>query len=134
MSTVHGRNTVIKINSKNISPYCNASEITRGADAHDNTGYGKNAHTFNGGLLNNTITLGGTYDNTASVGPRAAIEPLVGTLVPFIRQTEGAGSGKPQNSCTVLVTEYKESNPVADNVQWTASLQVSDVIDDTPQP
>lgn len=133
MAKQHGKHTVIKINSVDLSAYCNTSEITDGADSHDHTGYGADGHEFTGGLRTGTITIGGVYDNTASVTPRPTIKPLIGTATTFIRQIEGAGSGKPQDSATVIVTSYVETAPVADLVQWSAELQVSGVIDYTAQ-
>jgi hypothetical protein len=75
----------------------------------------------------------GVYDNTAMTGPKAVIEPLLGTTVPLIRQTEGTGVGKPQDSVTVLVTSYVETNPVADMVTWSCEMQMSGVVDTSPQ-
>lgn len=133
MARVHGKNTVITIGGDDISEYCNTSELTRSADSHDITGYGKNSHVFQGGLRNGTASIGGIYDNTAGTGPAAVIKPLVGTTVELIRQIEGAGAGKPQDRVDVVVTQYVETAPVADMVTWTADLQLSDDIDETPQ-
>lgn len=133
MAFVHGKNTHIELDSNDLSAYVNQSELTRSADSHDTTTYGKEAHDFEGGLKNGTATMSGIYDDTASTGPRAVIEPLVGTKVTLVRQPEGTGSGKPQDSVTVLVTNYVETNPVADMVTWSCEMQLSGVIDTTAQ-
>lgn len=133
MAFVHGKNTIFKLNGVDISADCNTSEITMGADEHDVTGYGATGHAVQGGLRADKVTVGGTYDS-ATTGPRKVIKPLIGTNVAFIRQTEGVGSGKPQDTGTVHVKTYVETNPVADYVKWTAELTVSGVINSTDQP
>lgn len=133
MTFVHSKNTVVKLNGNDLSAYTTNSQIERNSDKHDVTTYGKDDHVFNGGLGNGAITMSGIYDSTASTGPRAVIEPLVGTVVTFIRQIEGAGTGKPQDSVDVLVEKYVETSPVADMVTWSVDLQPSDAVDSTAQ-
>lgn len=133
MAFVHGKNTFISLDGKDLSSFTDASELTRSADSHDVTTYGKNSHVKEGGLLDGKGTMSGTYDNTETTGPRAVIYPLIGTVVPLIRQTEGVGAGKPQDSVDVLVQEYVETNPVADMVKWSCTLEMSDDVDSTPQ-
>lgn len=133
MAFVHGKSTVVTLDSQDLSAFTNTSEITREADSHDVTAYGAEAHDFQGGLKNGTASMGGLYDNTATTGPRAVIEPLVGSKVVFTRQPEGVGPGLPQDSATVLVLNYVETNPVADMVTWTCELQLSSVVDTTAQ-
>ena len=132
MAFVHGKNTVIKLDSDDLSAFTDSSELTRSADIHDVTTYGKNAHVKVGGLLDGKGSLSGTYDSSLT-GPRAIIEPLIGTNVTLIRQPEGAGTGKPQDSVDVVVGEYVETNPVADMVKWSVSLELSDAVTSTTQ-
>jgi len=133
MTKVHGKNTVIILNGADLSTYCNTSGITRSSDSHDVTGYGVDDHAYQGGLKDGTSSIGGIYDNTASVGPKAVIEPLVGSNVPYIRRPDGTGAGKPQTQVTVLVLNYVETAPVADMVTWTAELQLSGPKNDAVQ-
>ncbi len=132
MAFVHGKNTVITLAASDLSAFTNTSTFERGADSHDVTTYGKNDHCFSGGLGNNTASMGGIYDNSAT-GPRDIIEPLVGTVVTLIRKPEGTGSGLPQDSVSVLVTKYVETNPVADMVTWSCEMQCSDAVTSTNQ-
>lgn len=127
MSFVHGKNTYISLNGTDLSAFTNTSSLTRKADKHDVTTYGKNDHVFSGGLGDGSASMGGIYDNTAS-GPRDVIEPLVGTNVTLVRRPEGTGSGLPQDTVDVLVEEYVETNPVADMVTWSVTLQLSDAV------
>ena len=132
MAFVHGKDTYISLNAVDLSAFTNTSELGRTADSHDVTTYGKSSHVYAGGLLDGKASMGGIYDNTAA-GPRDTIEPLIGTIVTLIRRVEGTGSGKPQDSVSVLVTGYVETNPVADMVKWSAELQCSDDVTSTNQ-
>ncbi len=134
MTFVHGKNTFISLNAVNLSTFCNTSNLGRTSDSHDVTTYGRDEHVYTGGLKDGTSSIGGIYDNTAGTGPRPTIEPLIGTVVTLIRRVEGTGSGKPQNSVSVLVTNYVETNPVADMITWTAELQLSGPVNNAAQP
>ena len=130
---VHGKTTFISLDGDNLSTFVKTSELGRSADDHDVTTYGKNAHVYAGGLLDGKATMAGIYDNTAVTGPRAVIEPLIGTVVQLIRRPEGTGAGKPQDTVNVLVTDYKETNPVADMVTWECEMKCSDDVASTVQ-
>lgn len=130
---VHGRRTVITLNGADLSIYCTTSQLEVNSDKHDVTTYGKDQHVYNGGLGDGASTMSGIYDSTASVGPRAVIKPLIGTVVQLIRRPEGTGTGKPQDKVNVLVEKYVETNPVADMVTWSCDMQPSDSFDTTPQ-
>jgi hypothetical protein len=133
MSASHGKHTIITVATNDISPYCTTSQLTRGGDKHDLTGYGKNDHVFQGGLKTGSFTCEGFYDNTATVGPRNALLSLVNTNVAVVRKVEGTGTGKPSEAFDALLEEYVETNPVADYVKWSAKFTVSDAITDTTQ-
>lgn len=132
MAFVHGKDTFISLNASDLSPFTNTSELKRSADSHDVTTYGKGSHVYFGGLLDGKATIGGFYDNGVT-GPRDIIEPLIGTVVTLVRRPEGTGSGRPQDSVAVLVTDYTETSPVADMVTWACELQLSDEITSTNQ-
>ena len=125
MSKVHGKGLVVLINSVDLSTHSNNVEFTRTGDSHDVTTFGKNAHVKQGGLLDGTATISGIYDDTAT-GPRAVIEPLIGTVVPLVHRPEGTGVGKPMDTVSVLVTSYQETSAVADMIMWSAEVEFSD--------
>ena len=133
MASVHGKDTVITVATKDISPYCKTSSYEGSADVHDNTGYGKQAHTKAGGLLDGKFTCGGTYDNTVSTGPRNALKSLLGTTVAVVRKPEGTGTGKPSDAFSAVLSKYVETNPVDDLVSWSAEFEISDVVTTTAQ-
>lgn len=130
---IHGKSTVIKINSKDLSLVTKSSELSRGADTHDTTGYGLDDYTFQGGLRKADFTAEGTYDSTAVTGPRAVLAPIIGQTVPLIRQPEGTGSGKPQDSCSIVIEEFVESSPYNDMVKWSVKGKVSGAVNTTAQ-
>lgn len=132
MAFKHGRDTYLSLAASDLSAYCNASELEVGSDEHDVTTYGKDDHCFSGGLLTGKATMGGIYDDGVA-GPKAVIEPLIGTVVTLIRRPLGTGSGLKQESLSVLVKSYKESNPVADMIAWTCEMTKSDAITRTTQ-
>lgn len=131
MTFVHGKDTYVNLDGHDLSPYTNSTTYNNTADSHDVTTYGKTRHVYFGGLGDGTCTLQGIYDDTAA-GPRAIIKPLVGTIVTFVFRPEGTGG--PGDAVDALVTAYNESNPVADMIQWTCELQLSDTITVTGGP
>lgn len=133
MALIHGKKTVVKLAAIDLTQYSNNSQLEITSDSHDVTVYGKDAHLFAGGLLNGTATISGFYDSTAVSGPRAAIKPMVGTVVSFTHQPEGTGAGKPQDLAQALVIKYTQTHPVADYVTWSVDLQFSDVVNSTAQ-
>lgn len=132
MAFVHGKNTFISLNASDLSAFTNTSEFERSADSHDVTCYGKSSHVKQGGLLDGSAKMSGIYDDTAT-GPRDVIEPLIGTVVTLVRRPEGTGSGKPQDSVSVLVKKYVETSPVADMVAWSCEFELTDEVTSTNQ-
>lgn len=123
MANVHGKNTEFVLDVDDISEYCNGCDLERSADSHDVTTYGNNSHRKSGGLYDGKATVTGFYDNTAATGPRAVIEPLIGTIVPFEHRPEGTGVGRPERTGQCLVVRYAESAPVADMVTFTLDIE-----------
>lgn len=134
MAKQHGKDTVVLVGASNLSQHTNASELTRGADSHDNTTYGNTDHRYDGGLGDNEFTMSGKYDTTAGTGPRAVLNPLVGQKAVITRRPEGTGSGKAQDLFTAVLTSYVETSPVADFVSWSTKWVVDGAVDYTAQP
>jgi hypothetical protein len=129
----HGRFTVIKIGTVDISAMCKTSSLEQNPDIHDITGYGKNAKVKQGGLLDHTLTLGGWYSKDETYGPGVVFDGHVGETVPVERQLLGTGPGLPKQSMNAVIGKYVETAPVDDVVQWTCDLAVSDDITRTDQ-
>lgn len=133
MAFIHGKNTVIKVATKDLSTYTDSSELNRTADSHDVTTYGNNSHRKAGGLGDGSFKMSGTYDSTAVNGPRAVLEPLLGEVSAIIRQTEGTGTTKPQDSFNALMVSYVETNPVADMVKWSCEFEIDGDVNSAAQ-
>ena len=133
MAKQHGKSTVVKVGSNDVSTYTNSSELTFGGDDHDTTTYGNNGHRYDGGLEDHAFKMSGLYDTTAGTGPRAVLRPLILQKAVITRRPEGTGAGKPQDVFTALLTSYVESSPVADMVTWSTEWKVDGTIDSTPQ-
>jgi hypothetical protein len=132
MAFVHGKDTYISLDGDDLTAYCDTSELDQQADEHDVTTYGRDDGVVAGGILRGSVSMGGTYDDGAT-GPKAIIEPLIGTVVTLIRRPEGTGSGKPQESLSVHVKRYVETNPVADMIKWSCEMTKSGAITRTTQ-
>jgi hypothetical protein len=128
MGTSHGKKTVGILNGTDLSGYSNNSTVEIEADDHDTTVYGKDWHVFDGGLLAGNFTVSGFYDTSQTTGPKAVIQPIVGTKVTFIHRPEGTGVGLPQDTATVLVKKYSQTSPVADMVTFSVDLKGSDAL------
>lgn len=133
MGKVHSKNTVIMIDSADITPYCNTSQYERTAATHQTTGYGMDDHTYSGGIRDNKFTCGGRYDSDQTTGPRAVLQDRVGETVQIVRRVEGTGTGKPEDTFQAVIAKYTESAPVDDMVVWSAEFQISGPITTTMQ-
>lgn len=127
MSRSHSKHAVVTVDGNDISQYTDTSEFKPTTDSHDVTTYGNDGHIYDGGLTDGTFTCGGFYDTSTSAGPRAVLQPIqaAGSTVTVIRQPEGAGAGKPQDSFSGLLTSYTETQPVNDYSKWAAEFKIS---------
>lgn len=122
MAFIHGKDGFVSLNAVDLSAFSDNIEFGRSGDSHDVTTFGKDSHVKQGGLLDGSATLSGTYDDGAA-SPQATIEPLIGTTTPLVYRPEGTGTGKPQKTVTVLVQEYTETTPVADMIKWQLTME-----------
>lgn len=130
MAFIHGKGTVVTLNAVDLSAYSTEIDWTQTADKHDVTAFGASAHVYQGGLLDGTATLKGTYDS-GTTGPGKTIRPLIGTTVTLVYEPEGIAASKPVHTVTVLVTSFEETAPVADMIKWTCQLQFAGAVADT---
>jgi hypothetical protein len=120
---IHGKGTVVSLDAKDLSAYGTSCEYELKADEHDVTTFGNDFKIFNGGLIESSMKLEGKYDNTASNGPRAVLELLVGKTAELIYSPEGTGASKPTRTWEVLLTTYTETAPVNDMIAWAAEFR-----------
>ena len=134
MGFVHGKGVVISLGGDDLSAFGTSCEYELKADAHDVTTFGQDTKVFSGGLKESTMKIEGNYDSTASTGPRAVIEPLVGEVSEMIYSPEGSGSSKPTRTWDALCTSYVETAPVADMIKFTAQFQGSGSVNTAVAP
>lgn len=134
MAFIHGRGTVITIDSDDISAFTNSNEMTDDSDMHDVSCFGAVRKAYQSGLGDGQFVIGGVYDDGAG-GPRAVLRAIktAGLPVVFVYRPEGTGSGKAQTSVSVLVKQYSETDPVADMITWKCTLQMTGAITETDQ-
>lgn len=133
MAAQHGRFTVIKIGSDDISAWVKTSNIEHNPDIHDVTGYGVADKLKIGGLRDNSFTASGWYDTTAAGGTYDIIGAHCGETVSITRQCEGTGAGKPEEVFDAVIGKYGESNPVDDVVTWSCDFAISGPVTRTVQ-
>jgi len=128
MAMTHGRLTYFKINSVDLSAWCDSCDFNDEADLHETTTYGKSAKTYAPGLSNATFSVGGLYDSAVG-GPEATLRPLKGAAATaFEFGPEGNAAGKKKFSGNALVKNFNISPPVGDMVRWRAEVQVTDTV------
>lgn len=129
----HGKDTVLKVGTDDISAWTKTSTLERNPDIHDTSGYGLTDKTKTGGLRDNSLTAGGWYDTTTDTGPGDVLDPIVGETVSMTRQLLGTGTGKPAQAFQAVVGKYVETAPCDDIVQWTCDFAISGPITKTTQ-
>lgn len=134
MAFIHGKDTLITVDSNDLSAFTKSSEISFSTDSHDVTTYGAVGHAYQGGLTDGSFSMEGVYDDGAT-SPRDILQPIqvAGAVVAIIRQPEGAGTTLAQDSFNGLCTSYEESSPVDDMITWTAEFSISGTVTSTPQ-
>lgn len=130
----HGKLTVLKVSTNDISPSTKTSNFSGSADVHDTSGYGITNRTKAGGVADGTFTASGSYDIQATLGTPALLEGKEGTTFALTRQVAGAGSGKPQEVFSAVLAKFDVSSPFDDMVSWSAEWSVSGVVNRTVQP
>lgn len=128
MGFVHGKGTVVSIDAKDMTVYGTSCEYELKAESHEVTTFGQDNKVFSGGLKESSMKIEGNYDDTATTGPRAVLEDLVGTVTEMIYKPEGSGSGKPTRTWDCLLTGYKETSKIDDMIKFSATFQGSGAV------
>lgn len=134
--SVHGKDSYFAVEDsagttiRNISPYLTAVDFNQENDTHDNTTFGAEAHTFQPGLTNGSISIKGMWDKTAVTGADTVLQSLLGVeiTVGFEYGPEGNTAGMVKKSGECVLESYSESAPVADLVSFSASFRISGTV------
>lgn len=135
MSRNHGKNTVIIIDGDTLTTRIKNSGLDQTTDTEDVTCYGVDDKEYDVSLRDGKFKMDGVYD-TATTGPKKVLERIIDAkeAVTLIRRIEGTGSGKPQESFSVIVENYSETAPSSGYVMWSADMQKTGPITRTTQP
>jgi hypothetical protein len=131
--SLHGQNLYFAVEDsagstlRDISIYVTQVDLGQAQDIHDNTTAGQTGHTYQGGLQNNTITVNGFWDKTASTGAATVLDSLNGHPDPvaFEFGPEGDTNGNVKYSGDAVFVSVDYGTPVADLVTFSAQFQVS---------
>ena len=126
MAFVHGKSAYFKVNSTDLSGYCEEVSLPRSIETAETTTFGKSAKTYITGLTDATISASGKWDSTAD----GVIAPLLGSssLVTWEVGPAGSGTGAVKYSGSAIITSYEVSAPVGDAITFSLELQVTDTI------
>jgi hypothetical protein len=130
----HGKLTVLKVSTTDISLATKTSNFSGSADIHDTSGYGLNNRTKAGGMVDGAFTASGSYDVQATSGTPTILEGKEGTSFSLTRQVAGTGTTKPQEVFTGILQKFDVSAPFDDMVTWSAEWSVSGAVNRTAQP
>lgn len=130
MAFVHGKGAVFTIDSDELTTYLTDASLSNSVDVAETTTFGSEAKTYVSGQSDATISISGRYDSTASTGPDAVLNGLIGgeTAVAFELGPEGSSTGKVKYTGNCFLTSYEVTAPVGDVVAFTASFQCSGAI------
>jgi hypothetical protein len=113
---------------RNISDQLTNIGFSRQNDTHDTTTFGKEGHTFIAGLTNGTITIDGWWDKTASTGSATVLDSLMGldaVTLGWEYMPEGNVNGNVKYSGECVLASLDFTQPVADLISFSATLQIS---------
>lgn len=132
MAFVHGKGTVVSVDASDMTVFSTQCEYELKAESHEVTTFGQDSKVFSGGLLESSLKIEGNYDDTASTGPAATLEPLTGTVIEIIYKAEGASG--PVRTFDGLLTHYGETSKINDMIKFTAQFQGSGAVAVTAGP
>jgi hypothetical protein len=134
---VHGKDSVFSVEDsagstlRDLSSQLTNVAFSRQNDTHDETAFGDDGHEFIAGLTNGTITLTGWADTTATTGSLTVLDSLLGlgsTKVDWEYGPMGSGSGAVKYTGAAVLASLDVSDPVADLISFTATLQISGTV------
>ena len=132
MAFIHGKNATVTVNAAALTSFCDNLNLSRDTDTAETTVFGVNDKTFLPGLIGGNMTLSGSYDPTASTGPAAVLEALLGAA-PFavVLRPGGGATGQRSHGFNALLTNYTETSGISDVVKFSASLLVTGAVTTT---
>jgi hypothetical protein len=136
----HGKNLHFSIYDagsvvRDLTAHVVSIDFPRSVDTADISTAGLGDHKFIAGLRGATITINLIWDDTATTGPDAVLEGLLGVAPNgltgpggFIFGPAGDEENKVRYTAAGHLTSYSPSSSVSDAVKATATLQVTGTV------
>jgi len=141
MAFTHGKGAVFKIDNsggtlQTLTAYVDSIDFNNTVDTAETTTMGSEVKTYLSGQSDATLSVSGKWDSTASTGPDAVLNGLIGleATSTFEVGPEGSTTGKVKYTGECFLTSYVVSAPVGDVVTFTADFQVTGAITKTTYP
>lgn len=130
MAFLHGKNTKVLLNGVDASSWLRSAQWTEQADVAETSAFGTQAKTFVVGMTGFQMQLGGMYEDTATTGFDATINPLVGneTLNNLAIAPAGFARGNAAWATSGAITSYDAQSSVGDMVMAGVNVQGSDKV------
>lgn len=136
MGFVHGKDIAFQLDDsagtlRNIKIYLNQVSGLPGARAlSETTAFGDQGSRFIPGLANNTFSVAGHFDSSATTGVATVLNGLrTATATSSVEYgPEGSASGKVKYTAECWLTEFTIDASVSDRVPVSATFQVDGVV------
>jgi hypothetical protein len=141
MAKKHGKSSAFTITDiggaeRDLSQFCDSVEMPQVVATAETSGMGDSAQEFIPGMAGATISISGSWDNTATTGPDVVLGGLLGAggvktdgdAPTFEYGPEGSTNGLIRYTGTAILTGYTVSSAVGSKVTFTASLLVTGAV------
>lgn len=140
MTQYHGKNLHFSLYDagsvvRNLSAHVVSVDFPRSVDTADISTAGLGDHAFIAGMRGATLTVNFIWDDTATTGPDAVLEGLLGVAPNgltgpggFIFGPAGNTAGYVRYKAAGHITSYSPSSSVSDAVKATVTIQVTGAV------
>lgn len=119
----HGKNTVVLLDSYDLSSYYKETATHRTVDTAEVTAFGASAKSYISGIKDGTMDLKGMFDGSVGAVDQIMAAALQGADNIVTVQIEGATAGTIAHMLQTQETSYEVSSPVGDVVAISTQLQ-----------
>ena len=115
---------------RDLSTFISECSLERSIDEIETTTMSATSKTFLVGLLDNTISISGFYDPTATTGPDAVLNPdfIAGTSRTWIYGPYGSTASNVKYTGTGYVTKYNIKGGVGGAVEYEADFRITGAV------
>jgi hypothetical protein len=144
MAKSHGKDSVFWIDNVggtpvDLSVYCDSIDVPFTTDTAESSTMGTSSKVYLVGLDDGTISIGGPFDNTATVGPDAVLggikaahgELTAGGSLTWIYGPEGQGDGDIEYTGECFQTGYNVKSDLSGVVKFTSTFQITGDVERT---